>query len=84
MRRAGAALPRATMGAGHIRSTVADSLPLPAQAAYIEGFLLGGYRTIGGQNKSAGITAALELTGVDARSVSHAPRPRPRAGWPGI
>jgi leucyl aminopeptidase len=72
MRRAGAALARATMGAGSIRSTVADSLPLATQTAFIEGFLLGGYRTMAAKDRGPGIAAAMELTGVDGRSVSRA------------
>ena len=67
LRRAGAALARATMGANKIRSSVVDGLGPDAQAAFIEGFLLGGYRPprAGITDAPAPIAAHLELTGLD-------------------
>ncbi len=67
LRRAGAALARATMGANKVRSSVVDGLGPAAQAAFIEGFLLGGYRPprAGITDAPAPIAAHLELTGLD-------------------
>lgn len=76
MRKAGAALARATFGVRAVRSTVVDSLPAASQTAFTEGFLLGGYRVptgsaaARGAGAGAGIAAALELTGADAGAIS--------------
>ncbi len=71
LRRAGAALARATTGARRIRTSVVDGLAEDAQRAFTEGFLLGGYRA-----PKAGVSEApkpmaehLELTGADAEAV---------------
>lgn len=74
LRRAGAALARATMGAGRVRAAAVDGLEPEAQEAFTEGFLLGGYRVprVGVTPAPAPIAAHLELTGADTAAVSRA------------
>jgi leucyl aminopeptidase len=71
LRKAGAALAKAAFGAGTVRATVVDGLAERDQEAFVEGFLLGGYRP-----PRAGVAAApkpmaarLELTGASAAAV---------------
>lgn len=65
LRRAGAALARATYGARKIRTSVIDGLTQQAQQAFLEGFLLGGYRSpkIGTANARP-MAAELEAAGL--------------------
>ncbi|MCC3294901.1 leucyl aminopeptidase family protein [Arthrobacter sp. zg-Y411] len=74
LRRAGASLARATMGAVRVRAAAVDGLQPAAQEAFIEGFLLGGYRVprAGVTPAPAPIAAHLELTGADTAAVSRA------------
>ncbi|MGF9662795.1 leucyl aminopeptidase family protein [Arthrobacter crystallopoietes] len=74
LRKAGAALAKATLGAGTVRSSVVDGLPEAAQQAFIEGFLLGGYRPprAGTSPAPQAVAAELELSGVSAAAVSAA------------
>ncbi|EMY33476.1 peptidase M17 leucyl aminopeptidase domain-containing protein [Arthrobacter crystallopoietes BAB-32] len=74
LRKAGAALAKATYGAGTVRTSVADGLPEAAQQAFIEGFLLGGYRPPRAGTAAAPqpMAAALELSGTTARAVAAA------------
>ncbi|MCQ1955157.1 leucyl aminopeptidase family protein [Arthrobacter sp. zg-Y826] len=74
LRRAGAALARATMGAKRVRGSVVDGLKPSAQEAFLEGFLLGGYRPprAGITEPPAPIAAHLELTGLDAAAAERA------------
>ncbi|MCC3290391.1 M17 family metallopeptidase [Arthrobacter sp. zg-Y1110] len=74
LRRAGAALARATMGAKRVRGSVVDGLEPSAQEAFLEGFLLGGYRPprAGITEPPAPIAAHLELTGLDAAAAERA------------
>ncbi|MDK1327100.1 M17 family metallopeptidase [Arthrobacter sp. zg-Y1143] len=74
LRRAGAALARATMGCARIRSSVVDGLGPDAQAAFLEGFLLGGYRPprAGVTQAPAPIAEHLELTGLEAGAAARA------------
>ncbi|HET7415362.1 MAG TPA: leucyl aminopeptidase family protein [Arthrobacter sp.] len=82
LRRAGAALARATFGAGTLRSSVVDGLPADHQRAFIEGFLLGGYRP-----PRAGVSTApkpmaerLEVIGVESEALRIA-ETAARATW---
>jgi leucyl aminopeptidase len=82
LRKAGAALAKATMGTQTVRSTVVDGLPEDLQQAFVEGFLLGGYRP-----PRAGTSAApkpmaetLELSGTSAESAATAAA-NARATW---
>ncbi|MCQ1999343.1 leucyl aminopeptidase family protein [Arthrobacter zhaoxinii] len=74
LRRAGAALARATMGARRIRGSVVDGLDPDRQEAFLEGFLLGGYRPprTGVTDAPAPIAASLELTGLDEAAAARA------------
>lgn len=67
LRRAGAALARATFGAELVRASVVDSLPVELQRAFVDGFLLGGYRQsrAGLAPRPQPMAARLELTGAD-------------------
>lgn len=71
LRRAGAALARATRGAVRIRAAVVDGLAPAAQQAFVEGFLLGGYRAPKHGKTPAGppMSRALEVTGLDAEAL---------------
>lgn len=71
LRRAGAALARATMGAKRIRSSVVDGLAAGAQQAFLEGFFLGGYRVprTGVQETGPGMAAEMELCGLDPEAL---------------
>ncbi|WP_246657699.1 leucyl aminopeptidase family protein [Arthrobacter yangruifuii] len=74
LRSAGAALARATMGARRIRGSVVDGLEPARQEAFLEGFLLGGYRPprAGVTDGPAPIAAHLELTGLDEGAAARA------------
>ncbi|MDM7989893.1 leucyl aminopeptidase family protein [Arthrobacter sp. zg-Y877] len=74
LRRAGAGLARATMGARRVRASVVDGLEPAAQEAFIEGFLLGGYRPprSGITKAPAPIAEHLELTGLDGSAAARA------------
>ncbi len=67
LRRAGAALARATRGAQRVRAAVVDGLAADAQQAFLEGFLLGGYQAPRRGKTPAGpaMARALEVTGLD-------------------
>lgn len=67
MRRAGAALARATRGALRVRAAVVDGLDVDAQQAFLEGFFLGGYRAPRQGKTPAGPPMAREMqvTGLD-------------------
>lgn len=82
MRRAGAALAKATFGAGFVRSTVVDGLDLTLQRAFVEGFLLGGYRPprAGTAEGPKPMAQRFELTGADA-SVLETAAATARAVW---
>ncbi|WP_341393482.1 leucyl aminopeptidase family protein [Arthrobacter sp. G119Y2] len=71
MRRAGAALARATRGARRIRTAVADGLDAAAQQAFVEGFLLGGYRAPREGKTPAGppVAKEMEVTGLDPEAL---------------
>ncbi|WP_284023814.1 leucyl aminopeptidase family protein [Arthrobacter sp. zg-Y1219] len=71
MRRAGAALARATRGAARIRASVVDGLAPAAQQAFVEGFLLGGYRAPKHGKTPAGPAMAreMQLTGLDREAL---------------
>ena len=66
LRKAGAALARATMGIESVRTTAVDSLPEELQQAFIEGFLLGGYRPprAGASAAPKPMAAVLEVSGL--------------------
>lgn len=71
LRRAGAALAKDTFGAGTLRSSVVDGLAVEKQRAFVEGFLLGGYRS-----PRAGVTTPpkpmankLEVIGADSQAL---------------
>ena len=68
LRRAGAALARATKGAHLIRAAVVDGLDPAAQQAFVEGFLLGGYTAPRQGKTPAGpaMAGAMEVTGLDS------------------
>ncbi|WP_258060240.1 MULTISPECIES: M17 family metallopeptidase [unclassified Arthrobacter] len=68
LRRAGAALARATKGARRIRAAVVDGLGPAAQQAFLEGFLLGGYQAPRQGKTPAGpaMARAMEVTGLDS------------------
>ncbi|MFD1211293.1 leucyl aminopeptidase family protein [Arthrobacter sp. GCM10027362] len=74
LRAAGAALAKATAGLGVVRSSVVDGLPETLQWAFVEGFLLGGYRPpragLGSGPKP--MASALELTGASAEVLRRA------------
>ncbi|WAP52676.1 hypothetical protein OL239_05530 [Arthrobacter sp. ATA002] len=74
MRRAGAALARATRGAQHIRTAAVDGLDPAAQQAFVEGFLLGGYRAPRQGKTPAGppMARAMEVTGLDPEALKAA------------
>ena len=74
LRKAGAALARATRGAGRVRAGVVDGLEPAGQEAFMEGFLLGGYRPprLGVTDGPAPIAAVLELTGLGAAAAQRA------------
>ena len=74
LRRAGAALARATMGAARVRAAVVDQLDPARQEAFLEGFLLGGYRVprSGVSEAPAPIAGRLELTGLDSGAADRA------------
>ena len=73
LRRAGAALARATRGAERVRTTLVDGLPADRQRAFLEGFQLGGYLVPTAAAKSGpGIAAALEVTGLEAEAAAAA------------
>lgn len=82
MRRAGAALARATRGALRIRAAVVDGLDPAAQQAFVEGFLLGGYRAPRRGKTPAGPPMAREMavTGLDPEALNGA-RITARAVW---
>ncbi|MET4058477.1 leucyl aminopeptidase [Arthrobacter sp. UYP6] len=71
MRRAGAALARATKGARRIRAAVVDGLAPDAQQAFLEGFFLGGYRAPRQGVTPAGplVASEMELTGLDPEAL---------------
>ncbi|NKX53757.1 leucyl aminopeptidase family protein [Arthrobacter sp. E918] len=68
LRAAGAALAKATAGLDVVRSSVVDGLAGPLQAAFAEGFLLGGYRPprAGRNSGPKPMASVLELTGASA------------------
>ncbi|WP_342024019.1 leucyl aminopeptidase family protein [Arthrobacter citreus] len=72
MRRAGAALARATRGAQLIRAAVVDGLDPAAQQAFVEGFLLGGYTAPRRGKTPAGPPMArkMEVTGLDPEALN--------------
>ena len=75
LRRAGAALARATTGAACVRTSVLDGLDEPAQQAFLEGFFLGGYRAPReGKSVSAvpAMARRMEVTGLDPRALAAA------------
>lgn len=65
LRKAGAALAKATFGTETIRTTAIDGLDEQAQRAFVEGFLLGGYRPprAGTSPAPKPMARTLELTG---------------------
>ncbi|MBT1002910.1 leucyl aminopeptidase family protein [Paenarthrobacter sp. DKR-5] len=67
LRKAGAALAKATFGTSLVRTTVVDGLAPELQRAFLEGFLLGGYRAprAGTAESPKPIAARLEVTGAD-------------------
>ena len=71
MRRAGAALARATRGAQLVRAAVVDGLDTAAQQAFVEGFLLGGYTAPRRGKTPAGPAMArrIEVTGLDPEAL---------------
>ena len=71
MRRAGAALARATRGARRVRAAVVDGAEAEAQQAFLEGFFLGGYRVPRKGKRPAGPDMArdLELTGLELEAL---------------
>ena len=81
LRRAGAALARATLGARRIRTTVVDGLEPDRQRAFLEGFQLGGYR-VPSAAAAAGpeIAERLEVTGLDPDAATRA-HATARAVW---
>ena len=68
LRRAGAALARATRGARRIRAAVVDGLGADAQQAFLEGFLLGGYQAPrqGKTPPGPAMARSMEVTGLDS------------------
>ncbi|MFT4468275.1 leucyl aminopeptidase family protein [Arthrobacter sulfonylureivorans] len=72
LRKAGAALARATMGTERVRTTAADSLPEELQLAFVEGFLLGGYRPLraGASAAPKTMAAVLEVSGMAERAAA--------------
>lgn len=82
LRRAGAALARATFGAGTLRTSVADGLDEGKQRSFIEGFLLGGYRAprAGVSTPPKPMARQLELTGA-APGVLRLAETAARATW---
>ena len=85
LRKAGAALARATMGTESVRTTAADSLPEELQQAFIEGFLLGGYRPrvpVPRQRRSQWPRCWKSAAWRRGRPRLPPPVPGPR-GWPG-
>ncbi|WP_459296380.1 leucyl aminopeptidase family protein [Arthrobacter monumenti] len=71
LRRAGAALAKATTGGSKVRASVVDGLDAESQRAFTEGFLLGGYRAprAGVTNTPKPMARQLELTGADEETV---------------
>lgn len=71
LRRAGAALARATRGARRVRTAAVDGLDAAAQQAFLEGFFLGGYRAPRQGKTPAGPPMAREMqvTGLDAEAL---------------
>ena len=82
MRRAGAALARATRGALKVRAAVVDGLDEAAQQAFVEGFLLGGYTAPRRGKTPAGPAMArkMEVTGLDPEAL-RAAEVTARAVW---
>ncbi|UNK46995.1 leucyl aminopeptidase family protein [Arthrobacter sulfonylureivorans] len=82
LRKAGAALARATMGTETVRTTAVDSLPEELQRAFIEGFLLGGYRPprAGSSAVPKPMAAVLEVSGL-AEGTAAAAAAGARATW---
>ncbi|MCG2624490.1 leucyl aminopeptidase family protein [Arthrobacter sp. I2-34] len=74
LRTAGAALAKATAGLELLRSSVVDGLAEPLQAAFVEGFLLGGYRPprAGLASGPKPMASVLELTGAAAEVLRRA------------
>lgn len=71
MRRAGAALARATYAAPKVRASVLEGLGPQVQRAFVEGFLLGGYRApkAGISEPAKPMAGRLELTGAETEAV---------------
>ncbi|WP_312179255.1 leucyl aminopeptidase family protein [Arthrobacter sp.] len=82
LRRAGAALARATFGAQKIRTTVVDGLTPQAQQAFLEGFLLGGYRApkTGLTDAAKPMAAQMEVAGLNPQALALA-ETSARAAW---
>ncbi|MBD8044121.1 leucyl aminopeptidase family protein [Arthrobacter sp. Sa2BUA2] len=82
LRRAGAALARATFGAQKIRTSVVDGLTPQAQQAFLEGFFLGGYRApkTGLSDAAKPMAAQMEVTGLNPQALALA-EISARAAW---
>ena len=82
LRRAGAALARATFGAQKLRTSVVDGLTPQAQQAFLEGFLLGGYRApkTGLSDSAKPMAARMEVTGLTPQALALA-ETSARAAW---
>ena len=82
LRRAGAALARATFGAQKIRTSVVDGLTPQAQQAFLEGFLLGGYRAPkrGLSDSAKPMAAQMGVTGLNPQALALA-EISARAAW---
>ena len=74
LRKAGAALAKATFGVETIRASVVDGLDELAQQAFVEGFLLGGYRPprAGTSPAPKPMARTLELTGASETALAAA------------
>ena len=82
LRRAGAALARATFGAQKIRTSVVDGLTPQAQQAFLEGYFLGGYRApkTGLSDSAKPMAAQMEVTGLNPQALALA-EISARAAW---
>ncbi|MBD7995299.1 leucyl aminopeptidase family protein [Arthrobacter sp. Sa2CUA1] len=82
LRRAGAALARATFGAQKIRTSVVDGLTPQAQQAFLEGYFLGGYRApkTGLSDSAKPMAVQMEVTGLNPQALALA-EISARAAW---